>query len=142
MRLSSSFRSHKVHRIGRHKWHLCIGRALFHVPYKRQPFFARMPVDEKHIAWPHLRRGQQRRNAVFSTFSSNPVVALSLGWTNPIPPCINSVISPPPRFDVRKITVCDKSTLRLSPNVSVALSSIPSNSCHNASLAFSISSNS
>src|SRR6266568_3361177 len=60
---------------------------------------------------------------------------------NPIPPSINSVIAPPPRFDVRKITVCDKSTLRLSPNVSVALSNIPNSNCHSESLAFSISSN-
>src|SRR5438034_5721174 len=60
---------------------------------------------------------------------------------NPYPPPINSVISPPPKFDVRNITVCDKSTRRLSPNVNVALSSIPNNNCHSASLAFSISSN-
>src|SRR6266852_6102330 len=58
-----------------------------------------------------------------------------------MPPVINSVISPPPRFEVKKITVCDKSTFRLSPNVSVALSNIPSSNCHSASLAFSISSN-
>jgi len=32
---------------------------------------------------------------------------------------------PAPRFEVRKMTVCDKSTRRLSPKVSVALSSIP-----------------
>ncbi len=80
--------------------------------------------------------------AVRSTFSSSPVSGLSVGCTNPIPPCISSVISPPPRLDVRKITVCDKSTLRLSPKVRVALSSIPSRSCHKASDAFSISSNS
>ena len=59
-----------------------------------------------------------------------------------MPPVINSVISPPPRFDVRKIIVCDRSTRRLSPSVSVALSRIPSSNCHSASDAFSISSNS
>src|ERR1700735_2341469 len=59
-----------------------------------------------------------------------------------MPPCISSVISPLPRFDVKKITVFDKSTRRLSPSVSVALSSMPSKSCHSASDAFSISSNS
>ena len=52
------------------------------------------------------------------------------------------MISPPPRFDVRKITVCDKSTRRLSPRVSVALSNIPNSNCQRASDAFSISSNS
>ena len=41
-----------------------------------------------------------------------------------------------------KIIVCDRSTLRLSPSVSVALSKIPSSNCHKASLAFSISSKS
>jgi hypothetical protein len=30
------------------------------------------------------------------------------------------VISPPPRFEVKKITVCDNSTLRLAPIVLVA----------------------
>src|ERR1700751_5738317 len=60
---------------------------------------------------------------------------------NPIPPSIRSAIWLPPKFEVRKMTVCDKSTLRLSPSVSVALSSIPNSSCHSVSLAFSISSN-
>jgi len=58
--------------------------------------------------------------AVLSTFSSRSAAGLSFGWMNPIPPVISSVISPPPRFDVMKITVCDKSTRRLSPNVKVA----------------------
>src|SRR5207244_13213604 len=57
------------------------------------------------------------------------------------PPVISSVISPPPRFEVRKIIVADRSTRRLSPSVSVALSKIPSSNCHSASEAFSISSN-
>ena len=48
-------------------------------------------------------------------FLSSPAAGLSFGWMKPIPPSINSVISPPPRFEVRKITVCDKSTRRLSP---------------------------
>ena len=80
--------------------------------------------------------------AVRSTFTSSLSSVLSVGCTNPIPPVINSVISPPPRFDVRKIIVCDRSTRRLSPSVSVALSRIPSSNCHSASDAFSISSNS
>ena len=37
---------------------------------------------------------------------------------------------------------CDRSTRRLSPSVNVALSRIPSSSCHSESDAFSISSNS
>src|SRR6184192_2863081 len=60
----------------------------------------------------------------------------------PMPPCIISVISPPPRFEVRKMTVWERSTRRLSPRVSVALSSMPSSNCQSASLAFSISSKS
>ena len=60
----------------------------------------------------------------------------------PIPPEASRVISLAPRFDVIKTIVREKSTLRLSPSVSVALSRIPSNNCHSASLAFSISSNS
>ncbi len=41
-----------------------------------------------------------------------------------------------------KITHCERSTRRLSPSVSVALSRMPSSSCQRASEAFSISSNS
>src|ERR1700723_3661018 len=81
--------------------------------------------------------------AVFSTFSSSPaLVSARCSGANPSPPVINSVISTPPKFDVMKIIVCDKSTRRLSPSVKVALSKIPSSSCHKASEAFSISSNS
>ena len=81
--------------------------------------------------------------AVRSTFSSSPVDRLVLRLNKAHSrPCISSVISPPPRFDVRKITVCDKSTRRLSPSVKVALSNMPSSNCHRASAAFSISSNS
>ena len=40
-----------------------------------------------------------------------------------------------------KISAREKSTLRLSPSVSVPLSRTPSKRFHNASLAFSISSN-
>ncbi len=67
---------------------------------------------------------------------------LSAGCTKPRPPVISSVISPPPRFEVRKIIVAERSTRRLSPSVSVALSKIPSSNCHSAPEAFSISSNS
>src|SRR5580700_2175426 len=81
--------------------------------------------------------------AVFSTFSSSRgFESAGTVGANPIPPVISSVISPPPRFDVMKIIVCDRSTRRLSPSVSVALSKIPSSNFHNASDAFSISSNS
>ena len=51
------------------------------------------------------------------------------------------LISLAPRFDVMKIMAREKSTLRLSPSVSVALSRTPSSRFHSASLAFSISSN-
>src|SRR6266478_5343487 len=88
----------------------------------------------------NLRRAAS--TAVRSTFWSSPASGISMGCTKPIPPCISSVISPPPRLEVRKITVCDRSTRRLSPSVNVALSKIPSSSCHSASEAFSISSNS
>src|SRR3989442_11321625 len=79
--------------------------------------------------------------AVRSTLLSSLSSPLSAGCTNPMPPVISSVISPPPRFEVRKIIVADRSTRRLSPSVSVALSKIPSSNCHSASEAFSISSN-
>src|SRR5207245_11205314 len=78
---------------------------------------------------------------VRSTLLSSLSSPLSAGCTNPRPPVISSVISPPPRFEVRKIIVADRSTRRLSPSVSVALSKIPSSNCHSASEAFSISSN-
>ncbi len=58
----------------------------------------------------------------------------------PMPPLSNSHISTAPRLDVIKMTQRDKSTLRLSPSVRVALSKIPNKSCHSASFAFSISS--
>src|SRR5256712_695178 len=80
--------------------------------------------------------------AVRSTLLSSLSSPLSAGCTNPMPPVITSVIPPPPRSEVRKIIVADRSTRRLSPSVSVALSKIPSSNCHSASEAFSISSNS
>ena len=52
------------------------------------------------------------------------------------------LISPAPKLLVMKIMAREKSTRRLSPNVSVALSKIPSSKFHSESLAFSISSNS
>ncbi len=51
------------------------------------------------------------------------------------------VISVAPRLLVMKMSVFEKSTRRLSPRVSVALSRMPSSKFHRASLAFSISSN-
>src|SRR6266566_302219 len=41
---------------------LCIGRALFRVPYKGQLLFARMPIDQKDIPRAHLRGSEQPRN--------------------------------------------------------------------------------
>ena len=58
------------------------------------------------------------------------------------PPSVRAIISPPPRFEVSTITHWLRSTLRLSPSVSVALSRMPSRSCQRASDAFSISSKS
>ena len=54
---------------------------------------------------------------------------------------IRALISVAPRLLVMKMSAREKSTLRLSPNVSVPLSRMPSNKFHSASLAFSISSN-
>src|SRR5713101_1556072 len=59
---------------------------------------------------------------------------LVLRLNKAMPPSMSSAISPPPKLEVRKITVCERSTFRLSPKVSVALSSIPSSICHSASL--------
>jgi hypothetical protein len=58
----------------------------------------------------------------------------------PMPPEISSDISRAPRFEVITSIVFEKSTRRLSPKVSVALSRMPSRSCHRLSEAFSISS--
>ena len=55
---------------------------------------------------------------------------------------ISEFISAAPRLLVMKMMAREKSTRRLSPSVSVALSRIPSSRFHSASLAFSISSNS
>src|ERR1051325_5146037 len=57
-----------------------------------------------------------------------------------MPPEINSDISLAPRFEVMTTIEREKSTRRLSPSVSVALSRMPSRSCHKESEAFSISS--
>ena len=53
-----------------------------------------------------------------------------------------ALISLAPRLLVRKMMESEKSTRRLSPRVSVALSSTPSSRFHTASEAFSISSKS
>src|SRR5436853_7177319 len=42
--------------------HLCIGRALFRVPYKGHLLFARMQIDQKDIPRAHLRGSEQPRN--------------------------------------------------------------------------------
>ena len=68
------------------------------------------------------RRPSQRRNPSFGVMIGSS-------------PCA-------PRLLVMKIMAREKSTLRLSPSVSVALSRMPSSRFHRASLAFSISSNS
>ena len=61
---------------------------------------------------------------------------------NPNLGLIREPISEAPRLLVMKIMAREKSTFRLSPRVSVALSRMPSRRFHSASLAFSISSNS
>ena len=53
-----------------------------------------------------------------------------------------ALISAAPRLLVMKIIAWEKSTVRLSPSVSVPLSKMPSRRFHSASLAFSISSKS
>jgi len=62
---------------------------------------------------------------------------LHSGWTKPKPPCISSAIHRHPGWTSEKITVCDKSTLRLSPNVSRLCPAFLSSNCHSASRAFS-----
>src|SRR5713226_10786909 len=57
--LTSNFRGRKGARVRRCKRHLSKGGPLFRVPLKGQPFFARMPIDEKQITGPQLRRSQQ-----------------------------------------------------------------------------------
>ena len=82
-------------------------------------------------------------DAVRSTFSSKSCFVLRPHLRRKAQPTSHQlVISPPPRFDVMKIIVCDKSTRRLSPSVNVALSKIPNSNCHRESEAFSISSKS
>jgi hypothetical protein len=77
-----------------------------------------------------------RHVAVFSTFSSKrTVVSARRSGAKPIRPVISSLMSTPPGFDVMKIIVCQRSTRRLSPSVSIALFKIPSGNCHKASLA-------
>ena len=78
------------------------------------------------------------REIFSSSFESTSVTRVA----NPIPPSTSPVISPAPKFDVMMMMHCDRSTRRLSPKVSVALSRMPSSSCQSESLAFSISSNS
>src|SRR4030095_14106620 len=73
----------------------------------------------------------------FSSMLLSPSLAI-LGCcapVKPIPALINPDISRAPRLDVMTITHREKSTRRLSPSVNVPLSSIPSNSFHNASSA-------
>src|SRR5437016_12317690 len=55
--------------------------------------------------------------AVAFTCSSSLAVGLSSARTNPKPSDIKSVMARPPKLEVRKIKVCEKSTRRLSPNV-------------------------
>jgi hypothetical protein len=84
-------------------------------------FFALQRMEHHHFVQAVHKLGRKlpraASTAVLSTFSFNPLAGMSFDWTKPIPPCISSVISPPPRFEVRKITVCDRSTLRLSPTL-------------------------
>src|SRR5882724_4765667 len=96
-------------------------------------------VQAIHELWRELPPRRFHRGPLHFLVQSGCLLVLRLDETHT--PCIRSAIWLPPRFEVRKITVCDKSTFRLSPSVSVALSSIPNSSCHKESLAFSISSN-
>ncbi len=54
----------------------------------------------------NLRRAAS--TAVRVTFTSSPSEGLSIGWIKPMPPFISSEISLLPRFDVMKISVCDR----------------------------------
>src|SRR5438445_2417988 len=71
-----------------------------------------------------------------------PCVNIENLCRNPSPPLAILFISAAPKLEVMKIKHREKSTRRLSPSVSVALSRMPSKSCHSASEAFSISSKS
>ena len=75
--------------------------------------------------------------------SKTPVEAFSRASDVPKPSfgAMIELISEAPRLDVMKIIAREKSTLRLSPSVSVALSRIPNKRFQSASEAFSISSN-
>ncbi len=79
--------------------------------------------------------------AVRLIFSSSLRSICAGTWAKPMVPLINSFISLAPRFEVITIRHCERSTRRLSPRVSVALSRMPSSNCQSASEAFSISSN-
>ena len=74
--------------------------------------------------------------------SHSPAAAVLLVHANPDSDRRDRLISAAPRLLVMKIMARPKSTLRLSPSVSVALSRMPSSRFHSASLAFSISSKS
>jgi len=65
-------------------------------------------VQPVHEFWRKLPARCLNRGALHLLVQSSDWLVLRLDET--IPPCINSVISPPPRFEVKKITVCDKST--------------------------------
>src|SRR5215475_5832532 len=83
-----------------------------------------------------------RRAASIPIFSSRALIsceAIAPG-ANPIGPSVTRLISRAPRFEVSTMTQFEKSTQRLSPSVSVALSKMPNRSCQSASDAFSISS--
>ena len=78
-------------------------------------------------------------------FSS--LLASSTGLRSPLPwkprsGFISFIISRAPRLLVRKMRLCSKLTVVLSPSVSVARSRMPSSSVESAGAAFSISSNS
>src|SRR5260370_806069 len=59
--LASRFRGRKVARMRSGKRHMVEGGPLFRVPSKGQPFFARMPIDEKRITRAQLGRTEQPR---------------------------------------------------------------------------------
>src|ERR1022692_3369801 len=88
----------------------------------------------------NLRRAASTADRVILS-SSELSTCTDLG-AKPKPPSTNPFISAEPRFEVMMMMQLERSTRRLSPRVSVALSRIPSNSCQSESEAFSNSSNS
>ena len=88
----------------------------------------------------NLRRAASTAERVI--FSSRELSTCTALGAKPRPPSTRPFISAAPRLEVMMMMQLERSTRRLSPSVSVALSRIPSSSCHRESEAFSISSKS